>query len=173
MHHRGRCVVFDSIDEYRARIDDPDLDVDPNSVLVLRNCGPIGYPGMPEVGNMGLPPKLLRAGVRDMVRISDARMSGTAYGTVVLHVCPEAAAGGPLSLVNEGDYVELDVDARRLHLDVSPELLAQRAAQREPGAPEYVGYQHFFSENVLQADRGCDFGFLVGRRTAPIPREYL
>jgi dihydroxy-acid dehydratase len=173
MRHRGRCVVFDSIDEYRARIDDPDLDVDQDSVLVLRNCGPIGYPGMPEVGNMGLPPKLLRAGVRDMVRLSDARMSGTAYGTVVLHVCPEAAAGGPLALVEEGDFVELDVPGRRIHLDVRPEILVARAARASAAPPDYSGYQQFFSENVLQADRGCDFGFLVGRRTAPIPREYI
>ena len=173
MSHRGRCVVFDSIDDYRARIDDPDLAVDQDSVLVLRNCGPIGYPGMPEVGNMGLPPKLLRAGVRDMVRLSDARMSGTAYGTVVLHVCPEAAAGGPLGIVEEGDFVELDVDNRRLHLDVTPQELEARRARLTVATPNYAGYQHFFSENVLQADRGCDFGFLVGRRTAQIPREYL
>ena len=140
---------------------------------MLRNCGPIGYPGMPEVGNMGLPPKLLRAGVRDMVRLSDARMSGTAYGTVVLHVCPEAAAGGPLGIVEEGDFVDLDVDNRRLHLDVTPQELEARRARLTVVTPNYAGYQHFFSENVLQADRGCDFGFLVGRRTAQIPREYL
>lgn len=173
MRHRGRCVVFDSIHEYRARIDDPALEVDAASVMVLRNCGPIGYPGMPEVGNMGLPPKLLREGVRDMVRLSDARMSGTAYGTVVLHVCPEAAAGGPLGLVEEGDFVELDVEGRRLHLDVPETELAARRKRLEGAAPDYSGYERFFTRNVLQADRGCDFDFLVGRRPASIPLEYL
>ena len=128
MKHRGRAVVFENIEDYNARIDDPELDVDADCVLVLKNCGPKGYPGMAEVGNMGLPPKLLQAGITDMVRISDARMSGTAYGTVVLHVAPEAAVGGPLALVRDGDIIELDVEARRLHLDVTDEELARRRA---------------------------------------------
>ena len=133
MRHRGRAVVFESIEHYNARIDDPDLDVDADCVLVLKGCGPKGYPGMAEVGNMGLPPKVLQTGVTDMVRISDARMSGTAYGTAVLHVSPEAAAGGPLALVRDGDMIELDVEARRLHVDVSDAELA-RAACRLAGA---------------------------------------
>ena len=124
MKHRGRAVVFESIEHYKERIDDPDLAIDENSVMVLKNCGPRGYPGMAEVGNMGLPAKLLARGITDMVRISDARMSGTAYGTVVLHVCPEAALGGPLALVREGDWIELDVAARRLHLEVDEAELA-------------------------------------------------
>ena len=133
MRHRGRAVVFESIEHYNARIADPALDVDADCVLVLKGCGPKGYPGMAEVGNMGLPPKVLQTGVTDMVRISDARMSGTAYGTAVLHVSPEAAAGGPLALVRDGDMIELDVEARRLHLDVSDEeLAARRAAWRKP-----------------------------------------
>ena len=148
MQHRGRAVVFDTIEDYKARIADPALDVDATCVLVLRNCGPDGYPGMAEVGNMGLPPTVLKAGVTDMVRISDARMSGTAYGTVVLHVCPEAAVGGPLALVREGDMIELDVEARRLHLDVSDEELARRrAAWRRPPAPD-GGYVHLYVQHV-------------------------
>ena len=126
MQHRGRAVVFENIEDYKAKIDDEALDVDETCMLVLKNCGPKGYPGMAEVGNMGLPPKVLRKGVRDMVRISDARMSGTAYGTVVLHVCPEAAAGGTLALVENGDMIELDVEARRLHLEVDEDELARR-----------------------------------------------
>ena len=129
MKHRGRAIVFDTIEQYKARINDPALNADASCVLVLRNSGPVGYPGMAEVGNMGLPPAVLKQGVTDMVRISDARMSGTAYGTVVLHVCPEAAVGGPLALVREGDFIELDVEARRLHLDVSDEELARRRAE--------------------------------------------
>ena len=140
MRHRGRAVVFESIEHYKARIGDPALDVDKDCVLVLKNCGPKGYPGMAEVGNMGLPPKVLKTGVTDMVRISDARMSGTAYGTAVLHVAPEAAAGGPLALVRDGDMIELDVEARRLHLDVSDaELAKRRAAWRKPGAESAAG----------------------------------
>ena len=136
MKHRGRAVVFETIEHYKERIVDPDLDVDADCVLVLKNCGPKGYPGMAEVGNMGLPPKLLKQGVNDMVRISDARMSGTAYGTVVLHVSPEAAVGGPLALVRDGDMIELDVAGRRLHLDVTDEELARRrAAWQPPAAP--------------------------------------
>ena len=172
MRHRGRAVAFESIDDYKARIDDPNLDVDETSVLVLKNCGPKGYPGMAEVGNMGLPQKLLRKGVRDMVRISDARMSGTAYGTVVLHVAPEAAAGGPLALVRSGDMIELDVSERRLHLDVDDvELARRRAAWIAPQPPMASGYQKLYFDHVLQADRGCDMDFLVGGRGAAVPRE--
>ena len=128
LKHRGRAVVFESIEDFHARIDEPGLDVDEHCVLVLKNCGPRGYPGMAEVGNMPLPPKVLKKGITDMVRISDARMSGTAYGTVVLHTSPEAAAGGPLALVRDGDFIELDVEARRLHLEVDDEELARRRA---------------------------------------------
>ena len=173
MRHKGRAVVFEDIDHYKARIADPDLPVDPTSVLVLKNCGPIGYPGMPEVGNMGLPPKMLKQGITDMVRISDARMSGTAYGTVVLHSCPEAAAGGPLALVKDGDEIELDVAGRRLHLAVQDAELERRRANWKSPIETYVGYQRFYAENVLQADRGCDFRFLTGKRGAPVPRNYL
>ncbi len=172
MQHRGRAVVFEDIDDYKARVDDPDLDIDPSSVMVLKNCGPKGYPGMPEVGNMGLPAKILRQGVTDMVRISDARMSGTAYGTVVLHTAPESAAGGPLALVENGDMIELDVQARRLHLDVSDEELARRQAAWQPAsAPEKRGYANLYVEHVNQADAGCDLDFLVGGSGAPVPRE--
>ncbi len=172
MQHRGRAVVFEDIDDYKARVDDPDLDIDASSVMVLKNCGPKGYPGMPEVGNMGLPAKILREGVTDMVRISDARMSGTAYGTVVLHTAPESAAGGPLALVENGDMIELDVQARRLHLDVSDEELARRQAAWQPAlAPEKRGYANLYVEHVNQADAGCDLDFLVGGSGAPVPRE--
>src|ERR1700686_887912 len=129
MQHRGRAVVFENIEHYRERIDNPDLEVDENCILVLKNCGPKGYPGMAEVGNMALPAKLLKRGITDMVRISDARMSGTAYGTVVLHVCPEAAVGGNLALVHDCDSIEIDVEARRIHLDVSQHELHQRRTQ--------------------------------------------
>jgi dihydroxy-acid dehydratase len=173
MRHTGPAVVFETIDDYHDRIADPDLAVDAASVLVLKNCGPIGYPGMPEVGNMALPPKLLRAGVLDMVRISDARMSGTAYGTVVLHTCPEAAVGGPLALVQNGDVITLDVEARRLDLHVDAAALDRRqAAWRAPGRGA-GGYASFYAGNVLQADHGCDFGFLVGRRDVGVPRAYF
>jgi dihydroxy-acid dehydratase len=172
MKHRGRAVVFESIEDYKRRIEDPDLEIDETSVMVLKNCGPRGYPGMPEVGNMGLPPKLLRRGVKDMVRLSDARMSGTAYGTVVLHIAPEAAAGGPLALVQEGDFVELDVPGRRLHLDVSDaELSRRRTAWRPPEPGMQSGYQKLYIDHVLQADRGCDMDFLIGMRGADVPRE--
>ena len=171
MVHRGRAVVFESIEDYKKRIVDPDLDIDATCVMVLKNCGPRGYPGMAEVGNMGLPPKLLAQGVEDMVRISDARMSGTAYGTVVLHVAPEAAAGGPLALVREGDMIELDVPKRRLHLDVSDEELERRRAAWVAPEPPSSGYQSLYVANVLQADEGADFGFLQGRRGAGIPRN--
>ncbi len=172
MRHRGRAVVFENIEDYKSRIDDPDLEVEPSSVLVLKNCGPKGYPGMPEVGNMGLPARLLAAGVTDMVRISDARMSGTAYGTVVLHAAPEAAVGGTLALVREGDPIELDVAARRLHLDVpEDELARRRAAWRPPPLADKRGYCKLYIEHVMQADRGADLDFLVGASGAPVPRE--
>jgi len=172
MKHRGRAVVFENIEEFHARIDDPALEVEPSSVMVLKNCGPRGYPGMPEVGNMPLPPKILKMGVTDMVRISDARMSGTAYGTVVLHVSPESAAGGALALVQGGDFIELDVAARRLHLDVSDAELARRRSQwKPPQAAAERGYYQLYHRHVIQADRGADMDFLVGKSGAGIPRE--
>ncbi|NVD40142.1 dihydroxy-acid dehydratase [Ensifer sp. HO-A22] len=172
MQHRGRAVVFETIDHYKQRIDDPDLDIDESSIMVLKNCGPKGYPGMAEVGNMALPQKLLKKGVRDMVRISDARMSGTAFGTVVLHVAPEAAVGGALALVRDGDWIELDVAGRRLHLDVDEAELARRRQEWTP--PEIAmpgGYQGLYVERVMQADRGADLDFLVGCRGHAVPRE--
>jgi len=172
MQHKGRAVVFEDIDDYKARIDDPDLDIDEHCIMVLKNCGPRGYPGMAEVGNMGLPAKVLKKGITDMVRISDARMSGTAYGTVVLHTAPEAAAGGTLALVREGDMIELDVEGRRMHLDVSDEELARRRANwTPPGPPMPGGYQKLYFDHVLQADKGVDFDFLVGNRGAAVPRD--
>src|SRR6476620_1192627 len=162
MRHRGRAVVFNSIEHYKARIGDPDLDVDASCVLVLQNCGPKGYPGMAEVGNMGLPPKVLKQGVTDMVRISDARLSGTAYGTTVLHVSPAAAAGGPLALVRDGDMIELDVEARRLHLDVSDAELARRRVEWKPAPLPASGYVRMYVEHVQQADQGADLDFLAG-----------
>lgn len=171
MQHRGKAVVFENIEHYHARIDDPDLDIDASSIMVLKNCGPRGYPGMAEVGNMPLPAKLLKEGVTDMVRISDARMSGTAYGTVVLHVAPEAAAGGTLALVRDGDIIEVDVAGRRLELLVSDEELAIRRRDWKPPQAPKGGYQSLYVERVLQADKGCDFDFLVGRRDAGIPRH--
>ena len=171
MQHRGRAVVFETIEHYRERIGDPALDIDESCVMVLKNCGPRGYPGMAEVGNMGLPPKLLRKGITDMVRVSDARMSGTAYGTVVLHAAPEAAVGGPLALVRDGDTIELDVKGRRLSLEVDEAELAQRRANwSPPPAAMQSGYQKLYIDHVLQADRGCDLDFLVGKRGAEIPR---
>ncbi len=170
MNHRGRAVVFENIEDYKAKINDEALDVDETCVLVLKNCGPKGYPGMSEVGNMGLPPKVLRKGVRDMVRISDARMSGTAYGTVVLHVCPEAAAGGTLALVENGDMIELDVEARRLHLEVDEDELARRrAAWSAPEPAMKSGYQKLYIDHVLQASEGADLDFLrrLPRRRHP------
>jgi L-arabonate dehydrase len=172
MRHRGRAVVFESIEDYKAKIDDPTLEIDETCVMVLKNCGPKGYPGMAEVGNMGLPPKILRKGITDMVRISDARMSGTAYGTVVLHACPEAAAGGPLAFVRNGDVIELDVDARRLHLEVSDDELASRRAAWTPPEPAMKsGYQKLYVDHVMQASEGADLDFLRGCRGAAIPRE--
>ena len=174
LRHRGRAVVFDSIEDLHARLDDPALEVDETSVLVLRGCGPKGYPGMPEVGNMALPARLLERGVRDMVRVSDGRMSGTAYGTVVLHVAPEAAAGGPLALVRTGDPIVLDVAARTLHLDVPPGDLARRSppeATTAAYAAPPSGWQRLYIDHVLQADRGADLDFLVGRRGHEVTRE--
>ncbi len=172
LHHTGRAVVFNDKDDYHARIDDDSLDIDASCVMVMKNCGPKGYPGMAEVGNMALPPKLLRQGVTDMVRISDARMSGTAYGTVVLHTAPEAAAGGPLAVVQDGDLIELDVPNRRLHLHVSDEELARRLALWQPPPPAMdSGYWKLYVDHVLQADQGVDLDFLVGRRGAAVPRH--
>jgi dihydroxy-acid dehydratase len=172
MNHRGRAVVFRTIEHYKERIMDPDLNIDETSVMVLQNCGPKGYPGMAEVGNMGLPPQLLARGVTDMVRISDARMSGTAFGTVVLHVCPEAAAGGPLALVQDGDFIELDVAARRLHLEVSDEEMARRREAWEPVLPSLNGgYQQMYVQHVMQASEGADLDFLVGCRGTIVKRE--
>jgi dihydroxy-acid dehydratase len=174
LRHRGRAVVFDSIEDFHARIDDPALDVDADSVLVLRGCGPKGYPGMPEVANLPLPAKLLERGVRDMVRICDGRMSGTAYGTVVLHVAPEAAAGGPLGLVRTGDVIELDVAARRLDVAVDQEALRRR----EPPAAAVAGYaapargwERLYVDHVLQADQGADLDFLVGASGHQVTRD--
>jgi dihydroxy-acid dehydratase len=163
MQHTGRAVVFEDIEDYHSRIDDPELDVDEDCVLVLKNVGPKGYPGMPEVGNFGLPGKLLEKGVRDMVRISDGRMSGTAYGSVVLHVAPESAVGGALALVENGDMIELDVAGRGLHLQVSAEELARRRAGWRPRPAHMTrGYVSMFAQHVQQADKGADFDFLVG-----------
>ncbi|WP_198539397.1 IlvD/Edd family dehydratase [Streptomyces graminilatus] len=174
LSHRGRAVVFDSIEDFHARIDDPDLDVDADSVLVLRGCGPRGYPGMPEVSNMPLPKKLLEQGVRDMVRVCDGRMSGTAYGTVVLHVAPEAAAGGPLALVRTGDVIVLDVAARRLDVDVPDEELARRTPS-EATVNGYAnprrGWERLYVDHVLQADTGADLDFLIGSSGSEVSRE--
>ena len=172
MQHRGRAVVFEDIDDYKAKINDESLDIDENCVMVLKNCGPRGYPGMAEVGNMGLPPKVLRKGITDMVRISDARMSGTAYGTVVLHTTPEAAAGGPLAVVRNGDMIELDVEARRIHLDIPDEELRQRLAEWKPTVEAPTsGYIKLFHDHVEGADSGADFDFLKGCRGAGIPKD--
>ncbi|AWS43054.1 IlvD/Edd family dehydratase [Streptosporangium sp. 'caverna'] len=174
MSHRGRALVFDSVEDMHARIDDPGLDVDASSVLVLRGCGPRGYPGMPEVANMPLPAKLLELGVRDMVRICDGRMSGTAYGTVVLHVAPEAAAGGPLGLVETGDPVILDVEARRLELDIPQRDLEQRkpsAAMRAGFAAPARGWERLYVDHVMQANQGADLDFLVGSSGHRVSRE--
>ena len=162
LQHRGRAVVFENIDDFKARIDDEALDIDETCVMVLKNCGPRGYPGMAEVGNMPLPPKLLRRGITDIVRISDARMSGTAYGTVVLHASPEAAAGGNLALVRDGDFIELDVPGRRLHLDLADDELARRRAEwKAPPAPER-GWTKLYVDHVQQAHLGADLDILVG-----------
>src|SRR5450756_64631 len=172
MTHKGRAVVFENILDFHSRIDDPKLDIDENCVMVLKNCGPKGYPGMAEVGNMPLPPKVMKKGITDMLRISDARMSGTAYGTVVLHIAPEAAAGGPLALVENGDMVELDVAKRRLHLDVSDKELARRRKKwKAPKAPMSRGYTKLYVDHVLQADKGADLDFLVGSSGPGVPKD--
>lgn len=171
MKHKGRAVVFESLDHYKERILDPDLDIDADCIMVLKNCGPKGYPGMAEVGNMGLPPKLLKQGVTDMVRISDARMSGTAFGTVVLHVAPEAMELGPLAAVQDGDLIELDAQAGVLNLLIADEELEARLALlRETHViVKTGGYLELYREHVLQADEGCDFDFLIGCRGADVP----
>jgi len=175
LKHRGRAVVFENFDDYKRRIADPELDVTADSVLVMKNCGPKGYPGMAEVGNMGLPPKLLEQGVTDMVRISDARMSGTAYGTVVLHVAPEARAGGPLAIVRDGDWIELDCETGTLRIDIDDDEIRERLAvwaeAREALPEDRGGYRGLYIDHVLQADEGCDFDFLVGCRGAEVPRH--
>ena len=172
LKHRGRAVVFEDIDDYKARVDDPGLDIDETCIMVLKNCGPRGYPGMAEVGNMALPAKILKKGVTDMVRISDARMSGTAYGTVVLHISPEAASGGPLAVVQSGDMIELDVAARRLHLDISDAELATRmAGWHSPVERPGGGYAQLYHDHVQGADTGADLDFLVGCRGNAVGRE--
>ena len=172
MQHRGKAVVFETIEDYHERIDSPDLAVDETSVLVLKRVGPKGYPGMAEVGNMGLPAKLLQRGVEDMVRISDGRMSGTAFGTVVLHVSPESAIGGHLALVQDGDEIELDVRNRTLNLDVSEEELARRRAAWQPDPPHNErGYVSLYTKHVQQAHLGADFDFLVGKSGSVVERE--
>jgi len=172
LKHAGRAIVFDSYNEMNARIDDPALDADANSVLVLRNAGPKGAPGMPEWGNLPIPQKLLKAGIRDMVRISDARMSGTSYGACVLHVSPESFIGGPLALLKEGDIVELDAPARQLNMRVNEDELARRRAAWRPKDGIYPrGYGKLFMQHIKQADEGCDFDFLEG--TAPIPEPEI
>ncbi len=174
LQHRGRAVVFDSIEDFHQRVDDPDLDIDADCVMVLRGCGPKGYPGMPEVSNMPLPKKLLAQGVRDMVRICDGRMSGTAYGTVVLHVSPEAAAGGPLALVRSGDLISLDVPARSIRLEVAADELAHRQpneATLAAFANPRRGWQRIYIDHVQQADTGADLDFLVGASGSEVTRE--
>lgn len=172
MVHRGRALVWDDYEAYLRDADDPDLDVAPDDVLVLRGAGPRGYPGMPEIANLPLPAKMLAAGVTDMVRISDARMSGTSYGTVVLHVCPESAAGGPLAALRTGDVVTLDVPARVLNVDLSDAEIARRLVDDPPRPWQAArGYQRLYVDHVLQADEGADFDFLVGAEPATIPRR--
>lgn len=170
--HRGRAVVFEDIDDYKAKINDDALDIDETCVMVMKNCGPKGYPGMAEVGNMGLPPKVLKKGITDMVRISDARMSGTAYGTVVLHTSPEAAVGGPLAVVRNGDMIELDVPNRRLHLDISEEELARRLAAWTPNHDlPTSGYAWLHQQHVQGADTGADLDFLKGCRGSAVGKD--
>jgi L-arabonate dehydrase len=172
MQHKGRAVVFESIEDYHARINRDDLDIDETCVMVLKYCGPKGYPGMAEVGNMGLPPKVLKKGITDMIRISDARMSGTAYGTVILHTAPEAADGGPLALVQNGDMIAVDVPARTIHLDISDEEMARRrAAWVSPVKPLNGGYGGLYVKTVMQADTGADLDFLVGSRGSVVERD--
>ncbi|HEY9572205.1 MAG TPA: dihydroxy-acid dehydratase, partial [Pusillimonas sp.] len=172
LKHTGRAVVFESIEDLHARINDDDLDIDENCVMVLKYCGPKGYPGMAEVGNMPLPPKLLKKGINDIIRLSDARMSGTAYGTVVLHTSPEAAIGGPLALVQNGDLITLDVPGRNLHLHVDDaELEARRAQWQPPAIHTDRGYVKLYVDHVLQAHEGVDLDFLVGKSGSKVPRD--
>jgi len=174
LSHTGKAVVFENIEDYKARIDDPDLNVNEDSILVLKGCGPKGYPGMPEVGNMALPQKLLAKGVRDMVRVSDARMSGTAFGTVILHVSPEADAGGPLAIVQDGDTIEFDGPNRSQSLQISDEDIASRLANldRELTADKYTrGYAKLYIDHVQQAHEGADLDFLVGSSGSEVERE--
>ena len=171
LRHRGKAVVFESIEDFHARIDDEGLDIDETSIMVLKGCGPKGYPGMAEVGNMPLPPKLLRRGITDILRISDARMSGTAYGSVVLHVSPEAAAGGPLALVQNGDFIEVDVPGRRLHLDVAEAELARRRAAWKPAPTPARGWYKLYVDHVQQAHLGADLDVLVGKSGATVTRD--
>jgi dihydroxy-acid dehydratase len=172
MKHRGRAVVFETMEDYHARIDLPELNIDENSVIVLKNVGPVGYPGMPEVGNVDLPEKILKKGIIDMVRISDGRMSGTAAGTVVLHVSPESAIGGTLALVQNGDMIELDVEKRRLHLDISDEELTKRKKAWVPPAPLAArGYVRFYIEHVQQAHLGTDLDILRGGSGSEVTRD--
>jgi dihydroxy-acid dehydratase len=171
LKHKGRAVVFESIEDLHAKIDDENLDIDEHCIMVLKGCGPKGYPGMAEVGNMGLPPKLLQKGIKDMVRISDARMSGTAYGTVVLHVAPEAMDFGPLAAVEDGDEIVLDARKGLLQLEVSDEEIERRLTERRKNQPQKAtgGYLGLYQQHVLQADEGCDFDFLVGCRGDDVP----
>ena len=172
MKHTGKAVVFESVEEFHEKIDDPNLDVDENSILVLKNCGPKGYPGMAEVGNMRLPQKVLKKGVRDMIRISDARMSGTAYGTVILHTSPEAAVKGPLAAVQNGDEIEVDVDQGIMNLKINDETIKNRLENYSPVVPEITGgYQKMYVEHVMQADKGADLDFLIGKRGAEVKRH--
>jgi dihydroxy-acid dehydratase len=171
LRHRGRAVVFENIEDFHTRIDDETLDIDENCVMILKNCGPKGYPGMAEVGNMALPPKVLRKGVRDMVRISDARMSGTAYGTVVLHTSPEAAAGGAIALAKSGDLVTLDVPGRTVRLDVEDSVLAARRAEWKAAPLPERGWLRLYVKHVQQACEGADLDFLVGKNGAPVARD--
>jgi dihydroxy-acid dehydratase len=172
MKHRGQAIVFENIEELHEKIDDENLPVHESNVMVLKNCGPKGYPGMAEVGNMPLPRKMLKQGVTDMVRISDGRMSGTAYGTCVLHISPEAAVGGNLALVKNGDWIQIDVEKRTLHLEVSDaELLKRRAQWTPPDLNITRGYQKLYLDHVTQADEGADLDFLSGKSGAAIPRE--
>ena len=172
MKHTGKAVVFESVEEFHEKIDDPNLEVDENSILVLKNCGPKGYPGMAEVGNMRLPQKLLKRGVRDMIRISDARMSGTAYGTVILHTAPEAAVKGPLAAVQNGDLIEIDVNKGSMNLNVDEETIKNRLNNYNPILPEISGgYQKMYIDHVMQADKGADLDFLVGKRGSEVKRH--
>jgi dihydroxy-acid dehydratase len=172
MKHKGRAVVFESIEDYNKRIDDPNLDIDENCVMVLKYVGPVGYPGMPEVGNMALPKKILQKGITDMVRISDGRMSGTAYGTAVLHVSPESAIGGNLALVQNGDMIELDVAQRKLHLNVSDDELQKRKTNWvAPKIAAERGYVHLYVNHVMGADRGADLDFLQGSSGSVVTRD--